>query len=99
LPTATWVLLANAYPSIIVVFHFHAISMDFITNLPPFHSFNSILVVVDRLTKMIHFIPCNKIIIGKKRVKLFFDHVFQYHDLPKDIIFDHGPQFASKFWR
>jgi hypothetical protein len=47
--------------------------------------------------KMTHFIPCNKSIIGEKTAKLFIDHVFRYHGLPEDIVFGHGPQFASKF--
>jgi len=55
-----------------------SISMDFIMDLPPFDSFDSILVVVDRSSKMVHFIPCNKIIIGEKITKLFFYHVFRY---------------------
>jgi hypothetical protein len=71
--------------------------MDFITNIPPSSSYDSILVVVDHLTKMVHFIPCIKTIIGEGTTKLFLDHVFQYHGHPKDIISDHGPQFASKF--
>jgi hypothetical protein len=73
--------------------------MDFITNLPLSSFYDSILLVVDHLMKMIHFILCTKIIIGKGTTKLFFDHVFLYHGLPKDIIFDHGLQFASKFWK
>jgi hypothetical protein len=73
-----------------------SISRDFITNLPPSSFYDSILVVVDRLTKMVHFIPCIKTIIGKGIAKLFLDHVFQYHGL-LDIISNHGPQFASKF--
>jgi hypothetical protein len=48
--------------------------------------------------KMVHFIPCNKSIIGKKITKLFLDHVFCYHGLLGDIGFYCEPQFASKFW-
>jgi len=73
------------------------ISMDFIIYLPPSSSYDSILMVVNCLMKMIHFIPCTKTIIGEGTIKLFFDHVFLYHDLFEDIIFEHGPQFASKF--
>jgi hypothetical protein len=47
--------------------------------------------------KIAHFIPCNKSIIGEKIAKLFLDHVFCYHELLEYIIFDHGPQFVSKF--
>ncbi len=61
------------------------------------NSFDSIPAAVDGLTKMVHFIPCNKLIIGERTTKLFFDHVFQYHDFSKDIILNYGPQFASKF--
>jgi hypothetical protein len=68
--------------------------MDF----PRTNSFDSIMVVVDRFTKMAHFIPCNKSIIGEKTTKLFLDHVFRYHRLLENIVSDHGPQFASKFW-
>jgi hypothetical protein len=65
--------------------------MDFITNLPLSNSYDSILMVMDRLTKMAHFIPYTKTIIGKGTTKLFLDHVVQYCGLLKDIICDCGP--------
>jgi hypothetical protein len=71
--------------------------MDFITNLSPSYSYDSILVVVDYLTKMIHFIPYTKTIINERTTMSFLDHVFQYHGLPNDIIFYCGLQFAFKF--
>jgi hypothetical protein len=37
-----------------------SISLDFITDLPPSEGFGAILTVVDRFTKMTHFIPCTK---------------------------------------
>jgi len=80
-PLATWALLASAYASI---------SIDFIIDLPFFVSFDSILVVVDRSTKMVHFIPCNKTITNKKTTKLFFNHVFWYHGPFENIVFDRG---------
>jgi hypothetical protein len=74
-----------------------SISMDFIIDLPTSSPYDSILVVVDCLMKMINFIPCTKIIIGKGINKLFFDHIFKYHGFLEDIIFYCGPQFAFKF--
>jgi len=71
--------------------------MDFIIDLPPSNVYNSILVVVDYLTKTTHFILYTKIIINEGTTKLFFNHVFRYHGQSKDIIFYHEPQFASKF--
>jgi transposase InsO family protein len=73
--------------------------MDFIVDLPKSKSFDSVFVVVDRLTKMAHFVPCNKTIIGKEPTRLFLENVYKYHGLPDDIISDRGMQFTSKFWQ
>jgi hypothetical protein len=76
-----------------------SISMDFITNLPSSKAFDSIFVVVNRLIKMVHFMPCNKTVTSKEIAKLFMDNIYKYHGLPYDIISDRGSQFASKFWQ
>ncbi len=59
-----------------------SISMDFIIDLPLSNSFDSTSMVVDYLTNMAHFIPCNKSIFGARTTKLFLNHVFWYHGLP-----------------
>jgi hypothetical protein len=84
-------------PLSVPTFPWSLISMDFIMDLPRSNSFDSILVVVNHLTKMAHFIPCNKLIISKKTTKLFLDHVFRYHGLHEHVIFYRGSQFAFKF--
>jgi transposase InsO family protein len=56
-------------------------------------------VVVDRLTKMAHFIPCTKTIVREETTKLFLDNIYLIHGLPNDIILDKGTQFTSNFWR
>jgi hypothetical protein len=76
-----------------------SIAMDFITELPTVRAKNSILVVVDRLTKMAHFTPCSKSITIKETTQLILDGIVQLHGLPKEIVSDRGPQFASRFWR
>ena len=76
-----------------------SVSMDFITDLPPSNSFDSIFVVVDRLTKMAHFVPCKKTSSSEDTARLFLDNVYRYHGLPDDIVSDRGTQFVSKFWR
>ena len=68
-------------------------------DLPPSKGFDSIFVVVDRSTKMAHFVPCNKIVTGEEIARLFIDNVYKYHGLPDDIISDRGTQFTSKFWQ
>ncbi|CAG8579633.1 20059_t:CDS:2 [Dentiscutata erythropus] len=72
--------------------------MDFITDLPTFQEFDSILVVVDQLTKMAHFVTCIKDINAEQTAQLVLRKVIQLHRIPKDITSDREPQFASKFW-
>jgi hypothetical protein len=64
--------------------------MDFITDLPLANEKNSIFMIVDWLTKMAHFILCNKIVIGEETVKLFLDNIYYIHGLPKSIFLDKG---------
>jgi hypothetical protein len=73
--------------------------MDFIMDLPTVRAKNSILVVVDRLTKMAHFTPCSKSITTEETAQLILDGIVRLHGLPEEIVSDKGPQFASKFWR
>lgn len=75
-----------------------SISMDFITGLPSSNNHNSILVVVDRLTKMSHFIACSDTVSSEELATLFLTHIFRLHGLPKNIISDRGAVFTSKFW-
>ena len=76
-----------------------SISTDFITDLPDIDGFNSVLVVVDRFTKMAHFIPCSKAISGMETTDLLLTNIVRLHGLPDDIISDRGPQFMSHFWK
>jgi len=73
--------------------------MDFITDFPIVRTKNSILVVVDRLTKMAHFTPCSKSITVEEIAQLILDRIVRLHGLPEEIVSDRGPQFASKFRR
>jgi hypothetical protein len=64
--------------------------MDFITDLHLTNGKDSIFVVVDRLTKMVHFISCNKTVIGEETTKLFLNNIYRIHRLPNDIVSDRG---------
>jgi len=50
--------------------------MDFITDLPKSEGYDAILVVIDRLTKMSHFIPCNKDMNARQFAKAFIKEIF-----------------------
>ena len=71
------------------------ISADFITKLPLAQGYDSILVVVDRLTKMVHFIPTIEKMSAEGLARLFRDNVWKLHSLPESIISDRGPQFTA----
>jgi len=71
------------------------ISADFITKLPLAQGYDSILVVVDRLTKMVHFIPTTEKMSAEGLAGLFRDNVWKLHGLPENIISDRGSQFAA----
>ena len=75
------------------------ISADFITKLPIAQGYNSILVVVDQLTKMVHFIPTIEKTSAEGLARLFRDNVWKLYGLPKSIISDRGPQFAAGLMR
>jgi len=69
--------------------------MDFITDLPKSEGDDAILIVIDRLTKMAHFLPCTKEIDARQFSELFMREIFPLHGLPKDIITDRGSIFNS----
>ncbi|WVZ54124.1 LOW QUALITY PROTEIN: hypothetical protein U9M48_004977 [Paspalum notatum var. saurae] len=76
------------------------IGMDFIVGLPRTQSgFDSIWVVVDRLTKVAHFIPVKTTYSGAKLAKLYMSRIVCLHGVPKKIVSDRGTQFTSHFWK
>lgn len=75
------------------------ISMDFIVGLPKTSKgYNSIWVIVDRLTKIAHFLPVKDHYPAKAYAELYINRIFSLHGTPKTIISDRGTQFMSKFW-
>ncbi|EIW70139.1 hypothetical protein TREMEDRAFT_30259, partial [Tremella mesenterica DSM 1558] len=76
-----------------------SISMDFIEELPNSHGYNSILVVVDRLTKWAIFIPTTTKLTAAGLSELILDYVVAQHGLPENIVSDRGSKFTSKFWK
>ncbi|WVZ80746.1 LOW QUALITY PROTEIN: hypothetical protein U9M48_028201 [Paspalum notatum var. saurae] len=75
------------------------ISMDFIVGLPRTQKgYNSIWVVVDRLTKVAHFIPVNTTYSGARLAELYISWIVCLHGVPKRIISDKSSQFTSRFW-
>ena len=74
--------------------------MDFVVGLPKtMGKYDSIWVIVDRLTKSAHFIPVKVTYNAEKLAKLYISEIVRLHGVPLSIISDRGTQFTSKFWR
>jgi hypothetical protein len=75
------------------------ISMDYIVGLPMMaHKFDSIWVIMDRLSKSTHFIPVNTNYKVQIYAEIYIAHVLCVHGVPKTIISDQGSQFVTRFW-
>ena len=72
---------------------------DFITKLPLAQEYDLILVVVDKLTKIVHFIPTTKRTSAEGLARLLRDNMQKLYGLPESIILDKKPQFAAGLMR
>jgi hypothetical protein len=76
------------------------IGMDFIVVLPCTRDgYDSIWVIVDKLTKVIHFIPVKTTYSGAQLAELYMSRIVCLHSVPKKIVSDRGTQFTSRFWK
>jgi hypothetical protein len=73
--------------------------MDFIMGLPrTTKGYDSIWVIVDRLTKISHFLPVKTDHPVIVYAQLYIARILSLHGVPKTIVSNHGSQFVSKFW-
>lgn len=75
------------------------VSIEFIMDLPLCgHVFDSVMVVIDKATRMTHLIVCSEIVTATQAAKLYVRDIVRLHGIPKFICTDRGPQFVARFW-
>ncbi len=73
--------------------------MDFIVGLPrTAKGYDSIWVIIDRLTKIAHFLPVKTNSPVTVYAQLYIARILSLHGVPKTIVSDCGPQFVAMFW-
>ena len=77
----------------------NSISMDFIEKLPFSSGFDTILVIVDRLSKQAIFVPTHDTITSVELACLFIIYVFLKHGVLSNVTFNHSSEFVSHFFR
>jgi transposase InsO family protein len=63
------------------------------------NGFNNVLIVVDHLARMAHFMPCIESAIAEEAPTLFLQGVYRLHGLPRVLVSDRDPKFVSGFWQ
>jgi len=76
------------------------VTMDLITQLPRTkNGHDAIVVFVDKLTKMAHYVATRTEVDAPSLARLFFQEIVRHHGLPESIISDRDPRFTSIFWK
>jgi hypothetical protein len=86
-------------PLLVPKWKWEEIGMDFVIGLPRTQKGNdSISVIIDRLTKVAHFIPVKTTFGGATLARIYLKEIVRLHGIPRKIVSDRGTQFTSKFW-
>jgi len=86
-------------PLFVPEWKWNSISMGFVGTLPKtVKGFDSIWVIIDRLTKPAHFVPIKTGMSMVKLAEIYIRKIVRLHGIPSSIVSDRDPRFTSMFW-
>jgi hypothetical protein len=87
-------MVATLYPLHVPPKPWHTVGLDYLTHLPESNGLNNVLIVVDHMTRMAHFLPCTKNVTAEETATLFLQGVYRFHGLPRVLVSDRDPKFV-----
>ena len=75
------------------------VSIDFIVELPESNVKDTIMVVIDSVTKHSHFVSTTTTLTAIGTAQVYLHHIWKHHRLPKKVVLDRGPQFVAEFMK
>jgi hypothetical protein len=91
-------MAATHYPLHVPPRPWHTVGLDYLTHLHVSNGFDNVLIVVDHLTRMAHFMPCLESVTAEEIATLFLHGVYKLHGLPRVLVSDRDPKFVINFW-
>ena len=89
--------MGELHPLLIPDSPWDTISVDFITELPESNGRDSIMVIVDSVTKRSHFVSTVTTFSSIRAAQLYIRHIWKHHRLPRRVVLDRGLQFVAEF--
>ena len=73
------------------------LNVDFVVELPESSRHDTVMTIVDSISKRVHFVLTYTIVTVKEAARLFLHYVWKLHSLLRCVVSNHGPQFMASF--
>ena len=73
------------------------LSIDFVVELPESSRYDTVMTVMDSISKRVHFVLMHTTVIVEGAARLFLYYIWKLHSLLKCVVSNHGPQFVTSF--
>ena len=92
---------AAVHPLPVPQYPWEVVGVDYVTSLPKSgkEGYTAVMIIVDHLTKMAHFIPTTDEVTAQQSADMFVHHCYRLHGCPRVLVSDRDPRFISEFWQ